>query len=154
VALLGWRLPKRRREFGLVRSDLHLICPVNRKHTKCSLTREREREHERGEEKRRERKKDFAKCMLARLQDSVSCTRFVLRQLVVGKCPEVSRGASPFFFGFLFSPASFFFSSSNFFGSKLWLRNSEIIAKAGFESEDRAVCFFCRLSVFLRRQIH
>jgi len=98
--------------------------------------RESTKEEERREEKReREREKDFAKRMLARLQDSVSCTRFVLRQLVVGKCPEVCRGASLFFF-------NNFFSSFNFFGSKLWLQNSEIIAKAGLESEDRAVWFF------------
>jgi hypothetical protein len=60
--------------------------------------RETERARKRRKEEKREREKDFAKRMLARLQDSVSCTRFVLRQLVVGKCPEVCRGASLFFF--------------------------------------------------------
>lgn len=104
MALIGWRLPQSRREFGLVRSDLHLICPVNRKHAKRSPTRERERESTKEEKTREERgreKKIFAKLMLARLQDSVSCTRFVLRQLVVGKCPEVCRGVSLFFLFFL-----------------------------------------------------
>ncbi len=66
MAPLGWRLPKSRREFGLVRSDLHLIYPVNRKHTKCSPTREREREREREStkekrEREREREMIFAK---------------------------------------------------------------------------------------------
>jgi len=58
VALLGWRLPKGRREFGLVRSDLHLIYPVNRKHTKCSPTRERARKRRRGEKRREERERE------------------------------------------------------------------------------------------------
>jgi hypothetical protein len=61
VALLGWRLPKSRREFGLVRSDLHLIYPVKRKHTKCSPTREREREREHEREEKREREREREK---------------------------------------------------------------------------------------------
>jgi hypothetical protein len=75
-----------------VRSDLHLIYPVKRKHTKCSPTRERERErereHEREEKREREREREmiFAKrnartiagfCQLYKICPSPTCGREV-----------------------------------------------------------------------------
>jgi hypothetical protein len=89
--------------------------------------------------------------MLARLQDSVSCTRFVLRQLVVGKCPEVSRGASLFFFFFssiIVSPASFFFPPLIFPAQSCGCKTLKSLRKPDSRVDDRAICFFNFLPSF------